>query len=294
MDDIVVGGNVEPIETKLVEFYGDQIPVVRLADGRLFVPIRPLAEALGLDQRGQRQRVLRDEVMGEDAVNVVLVSGGQQRTMLAIPLQQLPGYLFGIEAKRVRIELRDKLLLYKREMFDAIWTVLIGGGLSGQPALPRLNDRQLSAQETVRMLTAMLQVAQQQAALEGRVVDVEGKQETMAAYMRGFIVETRHQFSELYQQADNHEWRLGEVERGQATDDPINEKQAAEISLAVKPLAEIIEQRTGRKSFGLVYDTLYKQFDIRSYMHLPRKNFEAAITWLRQWYDDELARQQRK
>jgi len=28
----------------------------------------------------------------------------------------------------------------------------------------------------------------------------------------------------------------------------------------------------------MVYDTLYKQFDIRSYLHLPRKNFEAAIT----------------
>jgi hypothetical protein len=40
-----------PIEQKTVEFYGDQIVAVRLKDGAIYVPIRPICELLGNEWR---------------------------------------------------------------------------------------------------------------------------------------------------------------------------------------------------------------------------------------------------
>ncbi|MCP5095981.1 MAG: hypothetical protein GY943_10545, partial [Chloroflexi bacterium] len=52
-----------PVEQKTVVFYDDQVVAVRLEDGRIMVPVRPLCKALGIDYAAQRQRVLRDVVL---------------------------------------------------------------------------------------------------------------------------------------------------------------------------------------------------------------------------------------
>lgn len=39
---------VQPAEQKTVLFYDDEITAVRLEDGRVYIPIRPICDTLGL------------------------------------------------------------------------------------------------------------------------------------------------------------------------------------------------------------------------------------------------------
>lgn len=302
IEEDIIGPAVDPIEEVEVNFYGDMIPVVRLEGGRLYVPIPPIAEALGLSVEGQRQRVMRDEVMAEDVRRVRVFFNGQRRAMIAIPLEQLPGLLFGVDIKRVKVELQEKLILYKREAHGHLWRAMAGDlpiALSA-PASAPASDALTPAEQTLQQAALLYQAALDQVALERRMaaneaglVELRDHHRVMADYVRGFIVETRQQFGEVRGLLDAQDRRLIGVERGQATSgDPINAAQATQLTQTVKLVADLIEQRTGKRAFGTVYNTLYNRFDIPTYKLLARSDFQAAMDWLKQWHTDEMSRQQ--
>jgi hypothetical protein len=116
---------LEPIDERHIDFYGDDVTAVLVpaeAVPQIYVPVRALCDYLGLSWSGQRERILRDPVLSE-AVRSVRVTRTErgERDVLALPLDMLPGWLFGISAARVREELRDKIIRYQRECFRVLW-----------------------------------------------------------------------------------------------------------------------------------------------------------------------------
>ncbi len=47
--------------------------------------------------------------------------GGRRRPEVVFPLRYLPGWLMGVEVNRLRPELRDRVLAYKREIAQLGW-----------------------------------------------------------------------------------------------------------------------------------------------------------------------------
>ncbi|WP_420632352.1 phage antirepressor N-terminal domain-containing protein [Candidatus Leptofilum sp.] len=61
-------------EQKTVIFYDDEITAVRLSDGRVFIPVRPICETLGLDWSAQYRRINGDLVLADVAMSVVVTA----------------------------------------------------------------------------------------------------------------------------------------------------------------------------------------------------------------------------
>jgi len=279
----VVGTPVEPLSEQVVKFYEDEIPVAQLSEGRVYVPVAPIAEALGLTTHGQRNRVLRDEVMAEDVLNINLHgTDGRRRAMLCIPLPQLPGFLFGVDISRVRVELRDKLIRYKRECFNVLWQATIGGQPQlPAPATPSLPaGEQSRAEETLQYVAALYELAAGQVEQERRLAGLEEQHQTIADYVRGFIQQTRSRLTD-------HEGRINALEERHVT---LTDAEATEISIAVKNLAYELERRGTQDGYGRVYGALYRRFGVRSYPLLPYSKYEAVLKWLRDWYDETVAK----
>lgn len=136
-----------------VEFDGDRHWLGQ-RDGDPLVAMRPVCEALGLDWSGQRQRMLRHPVMAEGVVMITTPSaGGMQQTMM-LPLRLLPGWLFGIDSRRVRPELRDKIVRYQEHCFTVLHEAMFGRrwGLSDIEAF--LPQRELRVLAAMRSLAA--------------------------------------------------------------------------------------------------------------------------------------------
>jgi len=58
-----------PVDEQSVEFYGDAIIGVLVevaSERRIYVPVRPICENLGLAWGSQRNRIYRDEVLREE------------------------------------------------------------------------------------------------------------------------------------------------------------------------------------------------------------------------------------
>lgn len=136
--------SLEPIREVTIDFYGDEIPaalVVIDEGGRqiVYVPVRPLVEYMGLSWPAQWERINRDAVLSQMVRGVRVTrtpeQGGSQ-VMLCLPLDYINGFLFGINANRVKAELRDRLITYQRECYQ----VLAAAFLDPAAAAERLRE----------------------------------------------------------------------------------------------------------------------------------------------------------
>ena len=114
---------LEPLDERHIDFYGDDVTAVLLpsrtgAAPQIYVPIKPICDYLGLSWPGQSERIRRDLVLSE-AMQLIRVTRINSRRgnpeVLALPLDMLSGWLFGITAACVREELRVKIIRYQRE-----------------------------------------------------------------------------------------------------------------------------------------------------------------------------------
>lgn len=117
----------ENISIVSVPFYDETMQTI-MKDGKPYVAMRQIIQALGLYWGSQYNRIMRDEVLKEQVIimKTQMPDDGQRRDMLFLPLGALNGWLFGVTLKKVKPELRDKLLRYKRESYDVLYRYWTG------------------------------------------------------------------------------------------------------------------------------------------------------------------------
>lgn len=239
-----------PIEQKQVEFYGDEVTAVRLDDGRIVVPVRPMCEWLGVQWAAQSKRIKRDPVLSEESISVSVMDtqGQQRREMTCLPLDMLNGWLFGINADRVKQpEIRERVIRYQRECYRVLAQAFVT-----QTAVSPL-------QQVEQMGLAIATMAREQMQFDARL---EGTETAVSAI------------------GDRLELLEARIQPGR----PVTEEQASQISQAVKAVALALGKQTKRNEFGACYGELYRKFQITSYKALPADKFEAALVFLTEWH----------
>ncbi|HHF5613090.1 hypothetical protein MYT39_03565 [Haemophilus influenzae] len=90
-------------------------------NGTYYTAMKPICENIGLCWDGQRQRIQRDEVLSEGAVIITVPSNGGDQQMICLPIEYINGWLFGIDIKRCKPEIRETLIMYKKECYQALY-----------------------------------------------------------------------------------------------------------------------------------------------------------------------------
>jgi hypothetical protein len=111
---------VYPLAQRTVNFYGDELTAVQIGE-QVYTPVKYMCECLGVDDRAQVQRIQRDAVLSSVACMIhVTAKDGKNYEALCLPAEYINGWLFGIEENRVKPELREKLIAYKRECYRVL------------------------------------------------------------------------------------------------------------------------------------------------------------------------------
>ncbi len=263
-----------PVEQKQVLFYDDKITAIRLKDGRVVVPVKPICERLGVQWAAQSKRIRRDPVLSEETMSVSVMdtdirASGSRRPykskMLCLPLDFISGFLFGIHATRVKEELREHVIRYQRECYKVLAESFQEGRLTTDMSSTEISfDELLStdseAVQAYKMALAVVKLARNQVVLESQL---QAHSSTLVQYGE----------------------RLEELEAAIAQPDSmVTQEQASQISQAVKAIAIELGKQTKRNEFGGVYGELYRKFGITSYKMLPAKKFEVAMAWMNEWH----------
>ena len=255
-----------PVEQKQVVFYDDEITAVLVnlrGKQEIYIPIRPICDFLGVAWDPQRRRINRDPVLASEVkgVTVTVTPGGRQE-MICLPIDYISGFLFGINASRVKEEVRERLIRYQRECYKVLAEAFQEGRLTADPILDELLQSDTEAVQAYKMLQAMVKLARNQVLLEAQL-------ETHSTKLI------------------DHEQRLEEIESSLGdTGRNVTPDQASQISQAVKAVAIALGKQTKKNEFGAVYGELYRKFGITSYKLLPASRFEAAMKLLTEWHQD--------
>lgn len=246
-----------PVEQKEVTFYGDELMAVRASDGQIYVSVRHLAEALGLARQSQVRRIDRQPVLADGHFKGAMMTPKGERPANWLRVDLVPLFLTGVDTRRVKEEIRDKLERYQREAAKVLWAAFQEGQLTAESTFDDLLDTNSPAAQAYKMAQAMMHLARQQLLLESRV---EAK---FAAHER---------------RLETIESQLGDPKRH------VTPAQAMQISQAVKAVALALSKRSGKNEYGGVYGEFYRRFEITSYKLLPVQKFEGAMDFLNDWY----------
>jgi hypothetical protein len=96
-----------------VQFDGDEIEAIP-KDGRAWVVVRRVCEALGIDENGQRRK-LQTCPWATTVLMSAVAKDGKIREVFALDLDRVPMWLASINSGKVRPELREKLVRYQCE-----------------------------------------------------------------------------------------------------------------------------------------------------------------------------------
>lgn len=258
-----------PVEQKEVVFYEDVITAVQVKAGQdiqVYVSIRQMCDLLGVSYQGQIRRINDDPVLSKQVkgVNITFTpsqgrGGGTQLTN-CLPIDYLNGWLFGINANRVKPEIRERLIVYQEKCYKVLAEAFREGRLTTEPEWDDLLSSDTPAAQAYKMATAIMKMARQQLMLES-------------------------QLDSHASQLAQHEQRLEEIES--TLGDPrrfVTPDQAMQISQAIKTIAAEIQKRTKQNEYGKIYGQLYRQFGITSYKQLPASKFDQAMAWLTDFY----------
>lgn len=96
-------------------------------DGEIFVPIKPICEAIGIDFAAQYNKIQADEILNSTiAIIATVAADDKARDMVCLPLKYVYGWLFTINPGKVAPEARAAVSRYRRECYDVLYEHFTG------------------------------------------------------------------------------------------------------------------------------------------------------------------------
>ncbi|MFW9282346.1 phage antirepressor N-terminal domain-containing protein [Glaesserella parasuis] len=107
------------ISTQTISFYGSELITLKVEDV-IYTAVKPIVEAMGLDWGGQQQKLSKSGGKFGCRDISMPTNGGLQK-MICMPLKKLNGWLFSINPEKVRPDLKDRVIQYQEECFEALY-----------------------------------------------------------------------------------------------------------------------------------------------------------------------------
>lgn len=86
-----------------------------------YIAIKPICEALGVNYRVQLDKIKCDEVLGQlCTLRGIVAADGKKREMHVIPFNFVFGWLFTINPKNVKSEIKENVILFRMQCYNAL------------------------------------------------------------------------------------------------------------------------------------------------------------------------------
>jgi hypothetical protein len=260
----------EPLPQRIVPSYGDDLVAVQQPDGTILVVFSRLCENLGLQRAGQAQRVQRHEVLREGLLSVAVeTEGGAQGAQCLL----LPLWLSGVQVSRVKEGLRGQLLRYQKEAAQVLWQAFRPQILVAEPSTPVESTALAQLQQIAEMGRAITAMAEQQMEIQRQQYALSTRLDRAGQVVRGM----QHQIGDI-------EVWLGVLEDRVHPATLISDKQANEVSLQVKALAELLtSMEQGKVHYQAIFGELYRCFGVASYKLIRQEQYQSVLALLEDW-----------
>jgi len=250
----------KPERERSIVFRGKEIATADLRDGRGYVSIRSLCEAMGLDPRAQRKRLMRQQNFFEPYTATILMKtpGGPQKT-LCLMSQAVPMFLTGVELERIQDEeARENFRVYLEE---ALIVLAEHFGISERGEIQFLRE------SVARM------VAEQELFEENIAKKVEAELAELRRAHDEKVQQIRDAFGNLRQQVTHLEKAAGPKAR-------LTPEQLGQLRQTIATLGSLLQERGVAKPYPGIYMDITRLTGVSRSEDIRQEDFQAVIAFL--------------
>lgn len=124
--------------TEIVKFNNQELLTLKVGE-IIYTAIRPIVEGMGLNWGSQSAKLKNPKFNCCDIETVA--QDGKIRTMLCMPIKKLNGWLFSINPEKVKPEIKDDVIAYQEECFEALYNYWHKGE-AVNPRFEKITDKQ--------------------------------------------------------------------------------------------------------------------------------------------------------
>jgi hypothetical protein len=263
----------EDFQQRIVPFYEDELIAVQRPDGNIFVHFGRVCDNLGLARAPQVRRAQRHAVLQHGLLTLTLATEGGPQAVQCLRIDLLPLWMAGLQASRVKEDLRDKLVRYQQEAASVLWQAFKPQIIVAEtePLADTTAIQQI--QQIIEMGYAIARMGEQQLEIQRQQRALSGRMDAAARVIR-----------DVQGQLEHVDVRLGAVEELLTPGAVITEAQAAEVANRVKALAELLTgTHAGKNHYQGIFAELYRRFGVSSYKLIPQRTYPRVLAFLEEW-----------
>lgn len=126
--------------TEIVKFNNQELLTLKVGE-IIYTAIRPIVEGMGLDWTTQAKKLRNNAEKFNCRDMPTVAQDGKIREMLCMPIKKLNGWLFSINPEKVKPEIKDDVIAYQEECFEALYNYWHKGE-AVNPRFEKISDTQ--------------------------------------------------------------------------------------------------------------------------------------------------------
>jgi hypothetical protein len=270
------------LQQRIVPFHGDDLAAVQRPDQTVYVVFNRVCDALGFKRWSQARRIQAHSVLSTGFVTLTIQTEGGPQDAQCLKLDLLPLWLAGVQASKVKEELREKLVHYQTQAAGVLWQAFRGQIVVDDAAIvPSDDDAAIQQlQQIAEMGRAIVRMAEQQIELQRQQTALSGRMDAAARVIRG----VQGTLDNVVGQLAEVDVRIGVLEDRLQPAAYITDAQATEVSNRVKTLGQLLSQtQPGKNHYQGIFAELYRRFGVSSYKLIRQEQYAGVLAFLEEW-----------
>jgi antirepressor protein len=112
----------QPVDQQIVPFMGNELAAAMTAGGTIYITFPGMCTALGLNVRGQTQRVQRTRTLRQALRRIPLETRGGLQRINCLRVDKLALWLAGVQTSQIKPRYREKIEAYQDELAPVLST----------------------------------------------------------------------------------------------------------------------------------------------------------------------------
>ena len=274
----------QPTDQQIIPFVGDSLVAALTEQGNIYISLPGMCAALGLDSRGQLQRIQRHEVLAASLRRIPLATPGGRQLTYCLRVDTLALCLAGVETKRIKEEFKAKIVAYQRELAPVATQVFLRVmGLPARAVTPTDDPRLIALAEQYDNIMAVA------AFLRDHMDSIQAQTQQVAevtvrlAEVAAIFEKLADQQQQLQVRQDVAEERLAHVDERTTQLTPAHKRQ---VQLFVEQMVKSTQGGSRPMDYSSIYWGVKRRFNVGSYTEVADEAFDNLMGYLR----DELRR----
>jgi len=263
----------QAVEQQIVPFMGDDLAAALATGGNIYITLPGMCNALGLNTRGQMQRIQRTRTLskGLRRIHIKTKGGLQQLNCLRIDLVAL--WLAGAQPGSIKSEFRAKIEAYQDELAPVATQIFMRVmGLATRDITPSTDPQILALADRVDTLTEITTLVRE---YMETLLEAQGHTSMQ-------LEQAIHLLEALTNRQEVTETQVAKIdERTQRLTSAHGEDVQELVHIIAAAIVKQSPNITTQLAHSMVFGRLKRRFRARSYIEIPDERFDEVMAYLR-------------